>query len=212
MPRKPIDYQKTIIYKLVCNDLNIKDIYVGHTTDFANRKRCHKSDCNNEKRKAYNYKVYKTMRENGGWLNWSMIEIEKFPCNDENEARAKEHEWYEKLFAKMNSYRPMLTEEVRKEENKQYLKKYYENNIEYYEKYYENNKEEINEYNKKYKEEHKQEIQEYNKIRNEKITQCACGRIYKGKGQKARHNRTRIHIENMERINQENNQEEAKEN
>ena len=34
MPRKEIDYSKTVIYKIVCNDLNVKDVYVGHTTDF----------------------------------------------------------------------------------------------------------------------------------------------------------------------------------
>ena len=39
MPRNPIDYQKVIIYKLVCNDLTIKDLYVGHTTNFINRKK-----------------------------------------------------------------------------------------------------------------------------------------------------------------------------
>ena len=26
------------------------------------------------------------MRDNGGWQNWSMIEIEKYPCNDQQEA------------------------------------------------------------------------------------------------------------------------------
>ena len=30
------------------------------------------------------------IRENGDWNNWSMIEIEKYPCNDDNEARARE--------------------------------------------------------------------------------------------------------------------------
>ena len=39
MPRKPINYKKVIIYKLVCNDLSVKDLYVGHTTDFTNRKK-----------------------------------------------------------------------------------------------------------------------------------------------------------------------------
>ena len=45
MPRKPIDYSKTISYKIVCNDLSITDCYVGHTTDFTKRKSHHKSDC-----------------------------------------------------------------------------------------------------------------------------------------------------------------------
>ena len=45
MPKRIIDYQKTVMYKIVCNDLNIiKSLYVGHTTDFTNRKRQHKQN------------------------------------------------------------------------------------------------------------------------------------------------------------------------
>ena len=32
MPRIAMDYNKTIMYRIVCNDLEIKDCYVGHTT------------------------------------------------------------------------------------------------------------------------------------------------------------------------------------
>jgi hypothetical protein len=85
MTKQFIDYTKTIIYKIVCNDLNITDVYVGHTTNFINRKALHKSNCNNINGKSYNLKIYNTIRNNGGWLNWSMIEIEKFQdCNDIN--------------------------------------------------------------------------------------------------------------------------------
>ena len=68
MPRKPINYKKVIIYKLVCNDLLITDLYVGHT----------KNHCLNPNDPKYNLKVYKIIRENGDWNNWSMIEIENF--------------------------------------------------------------------------------------------------------------------------------------
>ena len=61
MPRIPIDYTKTIIYKTVCNDLNITGCYVGHTTNFVQRKNQHKTICLNEKKKHYNYKLYKTI-------------------------------------------------------------------------------------------------------------------------------------------------------
>ena len=54
MPRKAIDYQKVIIYKLVCNDLTIKDLYVGHTTDFTNRKKSHKGCSLNANYTGYN--------------------------------------------------------------------------------------------------------------------------------------------------------------
>jgi hypothetical protein len=148
MPRKAIDYQKVIIYKLVCNDLSVKDLYVGHTTDFTNRKRLHKSCCLNSNDLRHNFKVYKVMRENGSWYNWTMIEIEKYPCKDENEARARERFWYEELQATLNSQCPILNVG----ERKQYEKNYYEKNkdqIKGYEKdYYVRNKDTIKEQKK----------------------------------------------------------------
>ena len=124
MPRKVIDYSKTVIYKIVCNDLNVKDVYVGHTTGFTKRKTTHKSHCLNPNDSKHNLKVYKMIRENGDWNNWSMIEIEKFPCNDENEARARERYWYEKINATMNTQCPILDVE----DKKQYIKDYCEKN------------------------------------------------------------------------------------
>ena len=106
MPIKPVDYSKTVIYKLVCNDLEITDIYVGSTTNFRNRKNQHKTNCNNEKGKKYKVKVYQTIRENGGWEKYSMIEIEKYPCKDKNEALARERHWLEELKAKLNVRSP----------------------------------------------------------------------------------------------------------
>ena len=94
MPRVAIDYSKTSIYKIVCKDKNITDLYVGHTCNFSNRKNAHKQDCNNPKKNTK--KIYKIINENGGWGNWEMIEIEKLNCNDSKEARTREH-YYENL-------------------------------------------------------------------------------------------------------------------
>jgi predicted GIY-YIG superfamily endonuclease len=58
MPRLAVDYSKTVIYKIVCNDLSITECYVGHTTDFVRRKQAHKHNCNNQKRKSHHLKVY----------------------------------------------------------------------------------------------------------------------------------------------------------
>ena len=57
MPLYTTNYTKTIMYKICCNDLNIKDIYIGHTTDFKTRKSSHKSRCNNPNNKQYNFNV-----------------------------------------------------------------------------------------------------------------------------------------------------------
>ena len=169
MPKIEIDYANTIIYKIVCNDLNITECYVGHTTNFVQRRNRHRNTCENEKGKKYNYKLYKNIRENGGWENYSMIELEKYPCNDANEARAKEREYYEKLNSSLNSVKPYRgyaewcfdnKERVaayhreyygaKKEESIAYRRENKEKNAAYHREYYSNNKEKNAAYHREY--------------------------------------------------------------
>jgi hypothetical protein len=103
-----IDYVKTIIYKICCNDETIKECYVGHTTNFKQRKIEHKFACCNENSKSYNCKVYSFIRDNGGFNNWKFIEIEKFPCNSKEEAHMRENYWYFNLKATLNTIAPSL--------------------------------------------------------------------------------------------------------
>lgn len=79
MPKKEIDYSKTVMYKIVCKDLSVKDCYVGSTTGFTIRKTQHKWSSKNNKKML---KVYICIRDNGMWDNWEMILIEKYPCAD----------------------------------------------------------------------------------------------------------------------------------
>ena len=110
MPRAPIEYSKTIIYKIVCNDLTIVSCYVGKTTDFIRRKSQHKHNCNTENCKEYNYNVYKFIRENGGFNNWSMVMVQEFvDCKSELEASQRERYWYETLNANLNKNVPAQT-------------------------------------------------------------------------------------------------------
>ena len=226
MPKKNIDFSNTIIYKLVCNDLNITDVYVGHTTNFIKRKAHHKSNCNNINSKVYNLKIYKTIRENGNWDNWNMIEIEKYPCNDMNEACARERYYYELLSAKLNTDYPGRKKEEsdkeyrknNKDKIKEHKKEYYEDNkdkiLEHNKEYRENNKDKIKEYNKEYYEDNKDKIKEYYqnnkdnikdyyennkdkiKQRISKVCECICGCVYRYDG-KLRHERSQKHINLM---------------
>jgi len=66
MPKIPVDYSKTIIYRIEHID-DDSLVYVGHTTNWDNRKCKHKDTCNNVKSKYYHLKVYQMIRENGGW-------------------------------------------------------------------------------------------------------------------------------------------------
>jgi len=179
MPKIPMDYSKTIIYKIVCDDPNVKDCYVGHTTDMTKRKWAHKSVCNNEKNKGHNLKIYKIIRENGGWDNWTMLLVEKFACKDKHEACKREREIFEELDAKMNTFTPYLTHEETKQIHKQYNKQYREDHKQQYKQYYqqyrEEHQEQLKQYIKQYREEHQEEIKEqykkYYQEHKEKIKQ-----------------------------------------
>lgn len=129
MPRCDIDYSNTVIYKIVSNDLTITFTYVGHTTDFTKRKNKHKTDCNNSNSKSYNLKLYETIRESGGWDNWTMVLIENYKCNSGEEARKKERYWYEFYNADLNMRSPFISDEERVERNNKQKKKYYTENV-----------------------------------------------------------------------------------
>ena len=173
------NYNKANIYKLCCKDINIKDIYIGSTTNFTRRKCEHKKSCNNEKHKAYNFNVYRFIRENGNWSNWDMVLVEEVSCETKLELHKIEREYIEKLGATLNSSIPTRTQKEYREDNKEYDKEYYENNKEkkkekskeYYEKNKEKIKEKKKEYSKEYYEKNKEKKKEYSKLR----TICICG-------------------------------------
>ena len=102
-----LDYSNTIIYTITCKDTSIKELYVGHTTNFVQRKHAHKQSCMNPKSNNHKCKLYSIIRENGGWTNWIMEIVHFFKCNDQCEARTKEQEYFILLNATLNSVEPM---------------------------------------------------------------------------------------------------------
>jgi hypothetical protein len=107
MPKTDINYTRTSIYKIVCKDLDVKEIYVGSTTNIVQRRFSHASQCMNPKSGAYNYKVYQCIRKLGGWENWNLVLVEHFPCASSEEQRMRERHWIEILGATMNSNNPI---------------------------------------------------------------------------------------------------------
>ena len=107
MPKEEIDYSNTIFYKIYCKDETVKDLYVGHTTNFVQRKYAHKTSCNTDKHVNHNLKVYKYIRDNGGWNNWKMEIIGFNECYDHYEARKIEQNYFETLHATLNSIEPL---------------------------------------------------------------------------------------------------------
>ena len=197
MPRTAVDYSKTVIYKIVCNDLAITDLYVGSTTDFIKRKSCHKSICNNLNSKSYNLKIYQTIRENGNWGNWSMVQIEEYPCANGNEAYARERYFYEQLNSTLNMAFPKRSEIEYYNTNKGKL-------LEDQKKYCKLNKDKIKEMRSKYYEKtrdaKKEKYKEYYEINKDKIKEyksqpyiCECGSKFQ-LIEKSRHFKSQKHI------------------
>jgi hypothetical protein len=155
---------KITFYKIICNNTNITDIYIGHTTNFIERRRAHKKCCINAIYKAYNTKVYKCIRENGGWENWSMIIISEQECNDKSEACKIERQYIEQYNATLNNNIPSRTVKEYREANKDKSKEYYQSNKDKIKEYRENNKEKINELIKKYRDVNRSKINEKKKL------------------------------------------------
>tara|TARA_B110000971_G_scaffold26161_1_gene23566 strand:- start:101 stop:742 length:642 start_codon:yes stop_codon:yes gene_type:complete len=203
------------VYKIVCKDENINEIYVGSSVNFKDRLYSHKGKCNNENSKSYNYKVYQFIRENGGWDNWDMIKIIDVDCEDEKELKYYEQLYISSLNPKLNCKKSYTTKEERKEYIKEYHKENKERTKEYQKEYRKENKERTKEYNKEYREQNKdkakenyeknkekklEKAKEYREINKEKRKQkinCDCGGKYTHQG-KSRHLKNQKHLSYIE--------------
>lgn len=187
MPRVAMDFSKTVIYHFVCKDEMIKCSYVGSTTNFAKRKNGHKSVCHNETSKNHHDKVYQTIREHGGWINWDMKPLEEFHCENKTQQVIREQYWIDRLKPEMNcykAYQPL--------ERTEYIKEYHQKNAEkiseYHKEYQLENAESISEKKKSYRLINADKIKKQN---NAKYT-CCCGTINLHIN-KARHERSMKH-------------------
>lgn len=193
MPRVAIDYSKTVIYRISHKEVEGLD-YVGSTTDFTRRKASHKSSCNNPNSQGHHLKVYETIRENGGWDAFRMLEIKKFPCVDNREAEAEEERCRKELKAALNMIRAFVTGDEIKDDKKQYYERNREIIIEKAKLYTENHKENVAEYQKKYREQNKDKARE-----RESVTYiCECCLCLVRQKKKFRHELSQRHLKNAQ--------------
>ena len=167
------NYSNSSIYKLCSNDSDIKDIYIGSTTNFRTRKNGHKSTCHNNSSKGHDLKVYQFIRENGGWDAFDMVELERYKATDKRSLHTRERYWIDTLQPVLNSQIPTQT----------------------LQDYYVNNKESIKLKNKQYREINKESIATHKKTqfncihcgsitrlddksRHEKSNKCIYNQIY----------------------------------
>ena len=147
------------MYKIVCKDEELNYIYVGHTTVFIKRKCQHK-----KMSLTSTIKLYQTIRDNGGWDNFKMLQIESFPCNNNREAEAREDLLMIELKANMNDRRSFRNAKQYRHDNKERI-------CEKKKQHYEANKEQILAQQKQYKEANKEQIKQYYQANKEQKKQ-----------------------------------------
>ena len=150
------------IYKIVCKDEKVKEVYYGSTGNFKERGYMHKSICCNINSPLYNSKVYTCIRANGGFDNWSMEKIQEVHFNERSELNILEDTY-------INLDNPYCLNTVGA----------YHDNA----KYYKDNADKIKKYNAKYRKDNAEKIKknkvEYREAHRKKID-CPCGAHYVG--------------------------------
>jgi hypothetical protein len=143
------DIDNYVMYKIYPKNSNLNYCYIGHTNNFNFRKRHHRLPCIDINHSKSHIKLYQVIRENGGWDEWEMVELEKFNGKTKLEARMREQELMKIHNANLNMLNAYITEDERKATKNAIT-----------EKYREENKEKIRQQEKKYKEDHKEIIAE----------------------------------------------------
>ena len=137
------------IYMIFCKNYFEEDgcesYYIGHSKNMKMRKELHKSCSKNPNSEKYPYPIYKIIRENGGWDNWYVIELEEFECFSEKEASIKENEYIKIFEPDMNDRKAYISSEELKNLHKHYEKINKEKRKIQKAKYYIENKEHKNE-------------------------------------------------------------------
>ena len=103
-----------------------KECYVGSTHNLQERKRGHKSNCNNPNGVAYNYTVYQYIRANDGYDSWTYDILEQKDMS-KRERYIREGILIEQHRATLNVHDPAVvivngkTEYLRRAHRKYYL-------------------------------------------------------------------------------------------
>lgn len=93
------DYSNSVIYEICCKDSNITDTFIGSTNSFETEEYNHKHGVYKQ-----STRLYKFINSNGGWNNFHMLIIEKFPCETEKELESREQFYITRLKPKLNPF------------------------------------------------------------------------------------------------------------
>jgi len=149
------NYQDSKIYKIVnVNDPNDDYVYIGSTTQTLSRRM---TDHRTTSTKNPNRKLYQHIIGNGGWINFKIILIENFPCENKEQLLARENFWQKQMNSITNGLN-MVNAVFDVEANKAYKLQYRIDNKDKMKQYAEANKDKLDQYRRQYYEANKAKI------------------------------------------------------
>jgi len=164
-----------IIYKITCINTTVLDSYIGATCYYKTRMDQHKHSSNHSERK-----VYKSIRENGGWSNWRVQILSVVP----NWNIRRDYRIIEKTM--IDLHKPTLNTNVPTRTPREYQQQHPEKVKRYIQKYNKNNKEKVRLINLKWRENNRRKLCQVStnwyaknkykvKQRNNTRFMCVCG-------------------------------------
>lgn len=169
MPPSPEHYINSVVYTIQHKEIP-ELLYVGSTSSFLTRFNMHKYNCNNINSKLYEQKLYKIIREHGGWNAFNMSIYKKYPCYNKDALLIEEDFCIDELKPLLNKNKAYLTVVQKKQYQVDYKKKNKEKLYKYYRLWIINNKDKLieykdknnrKEYNRQYYLMKKQQLKEY---------------------------------------------------
>jgi len=190
-------YEKGKIYKIV-NKNDPEEFYIGSTKNHLRlRWQQHKCDA----KRKHGQLIYQRMNEIG-FDSFQIVLIEDYPCNTKDELRKREDYFIGQLKPKLNKYRAYLTEDEKREYQKnscknwreknkekcdEHNKRYYLENKKHNKRYYLENKDKCDEYQRRYDLENKDTIT----LKKKEKVQCKICHSIVRKISMTRHKRTK---------------------
>jgi hypothetical protein len=183
------NYAHSVIYKLVCLQPEVEDMYIGSTTNATARAYNHRNHCTRPTDRSYSYPVYTFIREHGGWANWSMAIIEQYPCATKVELETRERYHVEQLHPSLNVSIPTRPHSEWRTEHKEQLAAYSR-------QYHEANKEAIAERHRRYREVNREALNQRQKAWSVRQVICPCGASIAA-GSQSKHIKSKRHVDRM---------------
>jgi len=198
--KKVKTYNNAKVYRIVCNETGLQ--YIGSTCKtlsarLSGHKSVYKRYLNGNNQFITSFKIL----END---NFDIVLLENLiNCKSKDELHQRERYYIDNMECVNKVKKLGISNEMDKQS---YNKLYHEENKEkIHIRQRKNRAENIGKYNeisRNYYHNNTQKVKEYFKIKAQEVVNCPCGCTYKGPNHRARHERTKKHIDNMLKLEQ----------